>query len=501
MIEIIFTLYLLLIVFIGLLSNRFVSSQLDFLLAGRSLGPWVTAFSERASGESAWLILGLPGAAIAIGYGEIWAVIGITLGIISSWFLIAEKLRYETEKYEALTVPDYLHKKFNDSSGIIKLTSAIIIGIFFTFYVSAQFHGSGKILNTIFGIEPLYGITLGAFVIILYTIMGGLLAVAWTDLLQGILMIGTLVVLPITGLIELSSLEKPLSELLMSQDPAKSSLFGGLSGFAALSLVTGGLSWGLGYFGQPHLLIRYMAISSVSEVKKARWIASFWAVPGISGAFLIGIVGMAYFGEDYFIGKDPEIIMPLLAQTLLPGWLAGLLISGAVAAMMSTADSQLLVSTSAISEDLGINAIKKRKESDALLNTRVITILLGIFAYVVAMYSEYTGNTIFSIVSFAWSGLGSSFGPAILLTLWWNKTTREGIISGLFSGAITTLIWGSSPYLKSIVTERLSSFVFAFFAIIVVSIYTEKKNHSKSSERKSIIQSGSYGVVVDESNK
>ena len=468
MIETIFILYLLLIVCIGLLSNRFVSSQLDFLLAGRRLGPWVTAFSERASGESAWLILGLPGAAIAVGYGEIWAVIGITLGIISSWFLIAEKLRYETEKYEALTVPEYLHKKFNDSSGIIKLASAIIIGIFFTFYVSAQFHGSGKILNTIFGIDPLYGITLGAFVIILYTIMGGLLAVAWTDLLQGILMIGTLVILPVVGLIELSSLETPLSELLMSADPSKSSLFAGTTGLAALSVATGGLSWGLGYFGQPHLLIRYMAISSVKDVK---WIATMWAIPGISGAFLIGVVGMGYFGEDFFVGKDPEIIMPLLAQTLLPGWLAGLLISGAVAAMMSTADSQLLVSTSAISEDLGMSVIKKRKKSDTLLNTRIITILLGIFAYMVAMYSEYSGNTIFGIVSFAWSGLGSSFGPAILLALWWKKTTREGIISGLFTGAITTLIWGSSPYLKSIVTERLSSFVFAFIMIVIISKY------------------------------
>ena len=500
MIEIIFTLYLLLIVFIGLLSNRFISSQLDFLLAGRKLGPWVTAFSERASGESAWLILGLPGAAIAVGYGEIWAVIGITLGIISSWFLIAEKLRYETEKYEALTVPEYLHKKFNDSSGIIKLTSATIIGIFLTFYVSAQFYGSGKILDTIFGIDPLYGITLGAFVIILYTIMGGLLAVAWTDLLQGILMIGTLVILPVVGLIELSSLEQPLSELLVSKDSAKSSLFAGMTGLAALSVVTGGLSWGLGYFGQPHLLIRYMAISSVKDVKKAKWIASMWAIPGISGAFLIGIVGMAYFGEPLY-WEDTEIIMPLLAKTLLPGWLAGLLISGAVAAMMSTADSQLLVSTSAISEDLGMSVIKKRKKSDTLLNTRIITILLGIFAYTVAMYSEYSKIKIFSLVSIAWSGLGSSFGPAVLLALWWNKTTREGVISGLFTGAITTLIWGSSPYLKSIVTERLSSFVFAFLAIVIVSKYKKRTKANTENSKNSILQSGSYGVVVEETKK
>ncbi len=468
MMEVIFTLYLLLIISIGVLSNRFISSQLDFLLAGRRLGPWVTAFSERASGESAWLLLGLPGAAIAVGYGEIWAVIGIISGIILSWFLIAEKLRAETEKYEALTIPDYLHKKFNDTSGIIKIFSSVIIAVFFTFYVSAQFHGSGKILNTIFGIEPLYGISLGALVIILYTIMGGLLAVAWTDLVQGILMIGTLVILPIVGLIELSSFDAPLRDLIMSTDSAKSSLVSGFSGLAALSVIVGGLSWGLGYFGQPHLLIRYMAIRSVKEVKQARVIAALWAIPGISGAFLIGVIGMGYFGEEFFIGKDVENVMPMLAQELLPAWLAGLLISGAVAAMMSTADSQLLVSTSAISEDLGVNVLKKPNK---LLNSRVITVFLGIFAYLVAMYSEWSGKTIFSIVSFAWSGLGSSFGPALLLALWWKGVTRKGIIAGLFTGSITTIIWGSNLYLQSIVTERFISFALAFVAIIIISKY------------------------------
>ena len=360
MIEVIFTLYLLLIILIGVLSNRFISSQLDFLLAGRRLGPWVTAFSERASGESAWLLLGLPGAAIAVGYGEVWAVIGIISGIILSWFLIAERLRAETEQYQALTIPDYLQKKFNDTSGIIKTYSSIIIAVFFTFYVSAQFHGSGKILNTIFDIEPLYGISLSAIVIIVYTIMGGLLAVAWTDLVQGILMIGTLVILPIVGLIELSSFDVPIKELIMSANPQKSALIpSGLTAFATFSVIVGGLSWGLGYFGQPHLLIRYMAIRSVEEVKKARIIAALWAIPGISGAFLIGVVGMGYFGEDFFIGIDVENVMPMLAEALLPAWLAGLLISGAVAAMMSTADSQLLVSTSAIGEDLGVRVSKK----------------------------------------------------------------------------------------------------------------------------------------------
>ena len=495
MIESIFIIYLFLIILIGIMSNRFVSSQLDFLLAGRRLGPWVTAFSERASGESAWLLLGLPGAAIAIGYGEVWAVIGITIGIISSWFLIAERLRVETEKFDSLTIPDFLEKKFNDKSGLIKTISALIIGMFFTFYVSAQFHGSGKILNTIFGIEPLYGITMSAIIIIIYTILGGLLAVAWTDLIQGVLMIGTLVILPIVGLIELSSFNQNISELLTFNDLNRNSFFAGLSGLSALSIAFGGMSWGLGYFGQPHLLIRYMAIKSVSDIKKAKWIAAFWAIPGISGAFMVGIIAVGYFGEEFFVGKDTEIAMPLLAETLLPAWIAGLLISGAVAAMMSTADSQLLVSTSAISEDLGLNKIISTTKSNKLTSTRYITIILGLFAYVTAMYSEYSGDTIFGIVSFAWSGLGSSFGPVIILSLWWNKTSRKGVIAGLLTGSIVTIIWGSSDYLQSLVTERLTSFIFAFLAVIIFSKMTKKNKANKiNSEIKAPVQSGSYGI-------
>ena len=472
MIELIFSLYLLLIIFVGIFSNRFIANKLDFLLAGRKLGPWVTAFSERASGESAWLLLGLPGAAIAIGYGEIWAVLGITIGIISSWFLVAEKLRDETEKYNAVTIPDYLEKRFNDN-GSIKLISAGIITLFFSFYVSAQFHGAGKILEQIFGIDPIYGITLSAIIIIIYTLLGGLLAVAWTDLIQGILMIGTLVILPVLGFFYLFESGNSLENVLFaSSDPIKNSIFSSSDSFSSMILLAlGGMSWGLGYFGQPHLLIRYMAIKSVKDVKIAKWVATFWAIPGIMGAFLIGIVGLAYFGEDYFIGKDPEIVMPLLASTLLPSWLAGLLISGAVAAMMSTADSQLLVSSSTISEDLGLNRLFKKRstEIDLLINTRLITTILGLIAYGMAIYSQITGNSIFGIVSFAWSGLGSSFGPAIILSLWWARTSTKGIIAGLLSGSISTIIWGSSPFLKSIVTERLSSFVIAFFAIVIFS--------------------------------
>ena len=472
---IIFIFYLLFLIAVGLISIKYNKSQEDYLLAGRRLGPWVTAFSERASGESAWLLLALPGAAISIGLGEVWTVVGITLGIIASWSLIAEKLRIETEKYSALTIPGYLHKKYNDNSNIIRLFSSVIIAFFFLFYVSAQFHASGKVINTLFGLSSINGIFIGAVVIIFYTIMGGFFAIAWTDLLQGILMIGTLVILPIVGIIELQNHERTIYEVLNQVGESNSSYTMGRSGLAAVSVVLGGLSWGLGYLGQPHLVIRYMAIKNPKDINKAKLIAILWALPGISGAFLIGLVALNYFGPDFFIINDVEQAMPLLATELLPPIFAGLLISGAVAAMMSTADSQLLVSTSAITEDfihqfLGLNLSDKT----LLLINRITIIILGIIAFCIAIFSEFTGKNIFGVVSYAWSGLGSSFGPVLVLSLWWNKTTRKGVIAGLLVGFFSTIIWANTD-LRLIVSERLVSFIFAFIVVILVSYLDKEK--------------------------
>ncbi len=471
---IIFIFYLSFLIGVGLMSIKHNKSQEDYLLAGRKLGPWVTAFSERASGESAWLLLALPGAAISIGLGEAWTVLGITLGIIASWYIIAEKLRIETEKYSALTIPGYLHRKYNDNSNIIRLFSSIIIAFFFLFYVSAQFHASGKVINTLFGLSSIDGIVIGAIVIILYTLMGGFFAIAWTDLLQGILMIGTLVVLPIVGIIELQNTDRSFYEVLNQVGESKSSFTMGKSGLAAISVVLGGLSWGLGYLGQPHLVIRYMAIRDPKDIKKAKLIAILWALPGITGAFMIGLVALNYFGPEFFNINDVEQAMPLLATELLPPILAGLLISGAVAAMMSTADSQLLVSTSAITEDfihqyLGLNI----SEKTLLLINRITIIILGIIAFGIAIFSEITGKNIFSVVSYAWSGLGSSFGPVLVLSLWWPKTTRKGVIAGLLTGFSSTIIWANTD-LKLIISERLVSFMFAFIMVILVS-YTDKE--------------------------
>ena len=472
---IIFVLYLVFLIGVGYKTMAFNKSQEDYLLAGRKLGPWVTAFSERSSGESAWLLLALPGAAISVGLGEAWTVIGITLGIIASWYLIAERLRIDTEKYEALTIPEYLQRKYQDNSNVIRLFSAVIFAFFFTFYVSAQFHASGKVINSLFGLSPVNGITIGAAVIISYTLMGGFFAVAWTDLLQGILMIGTLVILPLAGFLELQGSEYTLSDDLLQIGESNASFTMGRGGLAAVSVILGGLSWGLGYLGQPHLVIRYMAIRNPIDVKKARTIAILWALPGITGAFLIGLVALNYYGPEYFNYFDVEQAMPLLALELLPPVFAGLLISGAVAAMMSTADSQLLVSTSAITEDfihqyLGKNISNK----DLVRLSRFTIVILGLFAFGIAYLSELQERNIFGVVSYAWSGLGSAFGPALLLSLWWPDTTRKGIIAGLLTGFLTTIIWANTD-LKLIVTERLVSFVFAFLMVVIVSRIDKEK--------------------------
>jgi len=472
---IIFILYMAFLIGVGYKTMKFNKSQEDYLLAGRKLGPWVTAFSERASGESAWLLLALPGAAISVGLGEAWTVIGITTGIIASWYLIAERLRKETEKYDALTIPEYLHRKYQDNSNVIRLFSAVIIAFFFTFYVSAQFHASGKVINSLFGLSPVNGITIGAAVIISYTLMGGFFAVAWTDLLQGILMIGTLVILPLAGFLELQGSEYTLSDDLLQIGESNASFTMGREGLAAVSVILGGLSWGLGYLGQPHLVIRYMAIRNPNEVKKARNIAILWALPGITGAFLIGLVALNYFGPEYFNYFDVEQAMPLLAVELLPPVFAGLLISGAVAAMMSTADSQLLVSTSAITEDFIHQYLGKNMSNKALVRlSRFTIVILGLFAFGIAILSELQERNIFGVVSYAWSGLGSAFGPALLLSLWWSGTTRKGIIAGLLTGFLTTIIWANTE-LKLIVTERLVSFVFAFLMVVIVSHLDKEK--------------------------
>ncbi len=466
-----FLIYLLLVLLVGFMTYHSNKSHQDFFIAGRKLNPWVVAFSERASGESAWLLVGLPGAALAAGFLHVWTAMGCVLGIIFYWFVIAKDLRVQSERYEAITLPNFFSEKLGEGGNMIRMVSSLIIVFFFTFYLAAQFNGAGKVLFVTFGIPQFWGIVLGAVVIIFYTMMGGFFAVAWTDFIQGIIMIGTLVILPVIGLIEIGATGHSLRQAVHLAGPHYASLTGGATGLAAVSVVIGGLSWFFGYMGQPHLLTRFMAIKDSNKIKISRRIAIAWAIPAFTGAFVIGLVGLAMYGEGYF--QDVEQVMPALANDFLPAWLAGIFISGAIAAMMSTADSQLLVITSSVIEDFYHQTLKKELTNKRMLFlSRLITVAVGLFAFVIAVTSS---KLVFGLVSYAWSGLGASFGPALLLLLKWKRTSWQGVLAGMITGTAVTIIWSEIELLDQAVSVRFVSFVLALLAVVVVSLATGKK--------------------------
>jgi len=470
-----FLFYLAVILVVGFIMYNRNKSHQDFIIGGRAMNPWVVAFSERASGESAWLLLALPGLGYATGYIGMWDAIGCVSGIILYWLIIAEKLRRQSEETGSITLPDFFAAKFKDLQKPIRLTATVIIIFFFTFYLAAQFNGAGKVLNVTFGIPNIIGILLGTVVIVFYTMMGGFLAVAWTDMVQGIIMIGALVILPLVGFVQIMEQHQSLDAALASTGTDFADVTGGATGWAAVAVIISGLSWGLGYMGQPHLLTRFMSINHPGNIKISRRIAYVWAIPAFTGALLIGLIGLVYYGQGAF--EDVENVMPQLANDLLPAWLAGIFISGAIAAMMSTADSQLLVITSSVIEDIyhktmGNDEVSEKK---LLFLSRIITIIVGAFGLLISVTSQ---DLVFAMVSYAWAGLGSSFGPTLMLTLWWKKTTGKGILAGMIAGTLTTVLWSSVLDLDSMLSSRFTSWIVAFTAVLVVSAVTYKKPNS-----------------------
>lgn len=466
-----FGFYLIVLLVCGITASRLMKKLDDFLLAGRRLGPLSAAISERASGESAWFLLGLPGAAYAAGFNEFWSVIGIALGILTSWSLIAFHLRKQSEQLGALTLPDYFESRFVDSPWILRRTlrvlSMVIIILFYTGYVAAQFVGGGKILNATFGVDPTWGIVIGALVVMLYTMLGGFLAVVWTDVLQGLMMAAVAFILPIVGIVKLGGPARLVEGLSPMGGDFLTMNAGKTGGAFVFGVMLGGLSWGLGYLGQPHLLSRYMAIKNAFEVRRGTLIAMVWTLIAYWGAPLIGIVAVASLGIGV---EDPETVMPLLARDLLPGWIAGLMIAGAVAAMMSTADSQLIVVTSSLVEDVYVRLVRPRESGARLvLLSRLATVAASLVALALAIGSE---DLIFDMVAYAWSGLGSSFGPPLLLSLRWKRTTGYGALAGMLSGTVSNILWKNVSALGEGLDLKLATFLISFILTIVVSLLT-----------------------------
>ncbi len=470
--------YLVVIGAIGIWTWRLNKTKEDFIIGSRRLGPWVIAFSERTAAESAWLVLGLSGALFSVGMLEMWTVVGCVAGIIASWVLVARRLRVLSERHGAITLPELLFTVSGRQGPAVRVVAMVIIAFFFSFYVAAQFLGAGKTLNVTFGLDRSVGMPLAATVVVLYTMMGGFCAVCYTDVVQGLVMLVTLFVMPILGLIYLSSHGMGAWGALQAGGRL-ASLVGGKTGWAAAAAVIGGLSWGFGYCGQPHLVTKFMAINRPEAIRTSRTVAITWTVIAYVGACLVGLVGIALLHHGRFSGEvaaglhdDPERILPVLAGFLFPAWFAGVLISGAVAAMMSTADSQLLVTTSTIVEDFYSRALRRGVSQESLVTlSRVVTVAIGVVAYVLAVTS---GELIYDVVSLAWSGLGSSFGPAILLTLYWRRMNGVGVLAAMLTGAISTAVWKWTPGLDAVVSVRFVSFLFAAAAGVVASTLSHR---------------------------
>ena len=442
--------YMGLLISWGLYQGRKVKTSKDYAIAGRGLPGWVAALSERATGESSWALLGLPGAAYAMGLTEVWTALGCVLGIITAWVVLAWRLRDEAEKYNVSTFSEYISKKHGENGRQIRIVGSLTIVFFFFFYVGAQFLGGGKTLHTMFDIDPRLGLLITAAIIVPYTIYGGFRSVVYTDVIQAIVMIITLVIGPIAGIIYLANhpelFAQSIPGALQAAGSSYTSFTGAAQGFGAGVIIAGGFSWFFGYLGgQPQLSMRFMAIRDTRQAKKARNIGIAWTLVAYVGALSIGWIGIALFGPAGL--DDPEYVMPRVILTLFPPAFAAVLITGAIAAMISTADSLLILSATELSENLLRKAgpEEARKKGDrALRRSRIVTALLAVIALAIAYVSP--SKLIFTLVSYVWAGIGCTFSVVILLSLFWKRFHGRAALATIVVGLLFTIFWISGGF-------------------------------------------------------
>lgn len=480
-----FALYLLMMVVVGAVYAKKNSNSEDYFLGGRNLGAFVAALSAQASDMSGWLLMGLPGSIYALGTGQSWIAIGLFIGTVCNWLFISGRLRrYTIRANNSLTLPMYFENRFHDKKKILLMSSSVVIVIFFLVYTASALAAGGKLFHSIFGINYRIALTIGAVVILTYTFMGGFMAVCTTDFIQGTLMLVGLLAVPIvafsmvgsgnlSGLLEQSGVNPTNYLNLMSSGPSGK--------FSFIDIISQ-LAWGLGYCGMPHILVRFMAVKDEKELNKSKGIAIGWVALSLLFACFIGVVGRAYLfptileagaEENVFI----EMILKMFNTDLGVPIIGGIFLCGILAAIMSTADSQLLVSASSVAEDIYKGVIKKDAKDDKVLQVSRITVLvIAVLAYLIALDPN---SSIMGLVSNAWSGFGSAFGPIVVLSLFWKRTNLQGAVAGILSGAITVIIWEYIPLVGGQtlgVATGLYSLVVGFFlslaCIIIVSLCT-----------------------------
>lgn len=460
-----FWFYTLSILFVGIYSARYGrAGSEDFFLADRGIGAWVSALSASASSESGWVTLGLVGMAFQTGIGALWIIPGTVLAFLFNWVVLANRLRRFAATKRAITIPDILADRFSGRAAAgIRLLAMLIILSMLSAYVAAQFNATGKMFSAMLGWSYRDGVIAGTVIVLLYTVSGGFRAVAWTDVIQAVLMVSAMVILPAVLLGELGGVEAAWQRLVELDSGANlTDPVDGKAGMALLGFFSVWLGIPLGYSGQPHLLVRFMATRDAAAIRRGALISTIWVFMLFSGAVLLGILARAYYG----VLDDPETILPRVAAELLPGVVGGMMIAAVLAAICSTADSQLLVSASAISHDLYARVLGRVPDSRTIyIYNRLAVLGVGLIAMQVALGEI---RVIFDFVLYAWAGLGAAFGPALILILLWKRTSAAGVFAGMLTGFITAIVWRQT--LHDYLYELLPAFLLAFLTILWVSL-------------------------------
>ena len=465
-----FVAYLMLILYLGIKAYKQTHNLGDYILGGRRLGSVVTALSVGASDMSGWLLLGLPGAIYLSGISEVWIGVGLVIGAYFNWLFVAKPLRiYSEHANNSITLPDYFENRFSDKSRILRVISALVILLFFTFYTASGLVGGAILFENSFGLDYSVALVAGTIIIVCYTFIGGFLAVVWTDTIQAILMLLALVIAPI-AVITIGGGASAVIDRMELVNPESTSLFSELSFMSFISLI----AWGLGYFGQPHILSRFMAVENPAKLVSARRIAMSWMSIVLLGSIATGLAGIAYFADAPL--DNPETVFIVLSQSLFNPWVAGIITAAILSAIMSTIDSQLLVSSSVISEDFYRAFVRpKASEKELLLVSRAAVILIAVLALIIASDRQ---SGVLDLVSYAWAGFGAAFGPVILFSLFWRKMTSLSAIIGMLLGAITVVVWSNLNGGVFDLYEIVPGFVLASLAIIVVSLLRTNSEES-----------------------
>lgn len=493
-----FAVYLAIMIVIGFIYSKSTKNNEDYFLGGRNLGGWTAALSAQASDMSGWLLMGLPGSVYLAGTGEVWIAVGLLIGTILNWYIVSARLRkYTIVAGNSLTIPSFFQNRYRDKRGIIKIVSAVIIAVFFTVYTASAFSSGAKLFATLFSdgkasggnYNTIYmvGLCIAALVILVYTFMGGFRAVCTTDFIQGMLMLIAIMSVPILAYATLTY-NTGFSDALVSKGVSNPDNFLNFlknddgTPISAVSIISN-LAWGLGYFGMPHILIRFMAVKSNSEIKKSRKIAITWVIISLAASCLIGLVARGYLTTPLDGAASETVFIRTIQQFFSNNgiliFIGGIFLCGILAAIMSTADSQLLVTASAVSEDMYKGVIKKdASEKNALWVGKIAVIVVAVIAFFIAIDPN---SSIMGLVSDAWAGFGSAFGPVVLLALFWKRSTLAGAISGMATGALTVIIWdylplvnGATLYSATNLYSLVLGFGFALIVNVVVSLLTKK---------------------------